>query len=59
MSKAMARGTDIDVVFAISTDDTGVSHVGCGRSDRQWWPDMGDNAATIGRVRLAAFANGA
>ncbi len=48
----MARATDTDVVFAIWTDDIGVSHVGCGDSDGQWWPLMGDNAATIGRVRL-------
>lgn len=45
----MARATDIDVVFAIWTDDIDVSHVGCGGCDRQWWPYMGDNIAVIGQ----------
>jgi hypothetical protein len=47
MSKASARARDVDVVFAIWTDDINVSRVGCGGSDGQWWPLMGDNAATI------------
>ena len=50
MSKAIARAKDFDVVFAIWTDDLNVSRVGCGGVDGQWWPYVGDNAATIGQM---------
>jgi hypothetical protein len=49
MSKAISRARDIDVGFAIWTDDIGVGRVRCGGSDGQWWPYVGDNAATIGQ----------
>jgi hypothetical protein len=65
MSKASARARDSDVVIAIWTDDINVSRVGCGVSEGQWWPFMGDNAATIGQSLLGSasksrcFAGGA
>ena len=49
MSKAISRARDIDVGFAIWTDDNVVGRVGCGVSDGQWWPFMGDKAARIGQ----------
>jgi hypothetical protein len=52
MSNAIARARDIDVVFAIWTDDIAVGHVGCGGSDGQWWLFVGDNAATIGQMPM-------